>query len=64
MGGGTRAGDKNYPERAFAVNAIAVRDLAIAARETGTIPVHVSTGYVFDSSRSHPHREVDRRGPL
>lgn len=52
------------PERTFTVNAIAVRDLATAAKESGATLVHFSTDYVFDGRQRRPYREVDPPGPL
>ena len=54
---------EDHPERAFAVNAIAVRDLAAAAGEIGAVLVHFSTDYVFDGLHGRPYREIDPPGP-
>lgn len=55
---------EEFPERAFAVNSVAVRGLAIGAKAIGATLVHFSTDYVFDGRMRTPYREVDRPGPL
>ncbi len=50
-------------DRAFAVNALAVRWMAEATRSVGAHLVHVSTDYVFDGTRSEPYREWDETCP-
>jgi dTDP-4-dehydrorhamnose reductase len=55
---------EDFPARAFAVNAVAVRDLAVAAKAIGAVLVHFSTDYVFDGRQRHPYRETDAPGPL
>lgn len=52
------------PERAFAVNAIGARNLALAAREIGAVLIHVSTDYVFDGSKRAAYSEQDAPRPL
>lgn len=49
---------------AFALNAVAVQNLARAARRTGTRLVHVSTDYVFDGSDPQPYQASDPVSPL
>lgn len=48
---------------AFAVNAVAVRHLADAARRAGARLCHVSTDYVFDGTLDRPYVEWDPTCP-
>lgn len=50
---------EDEPERAYAVNALAVRHLARRARDRGVLLVHCSTDYVFAGDATHPYREED-----
>jgi dTDP-4-dehydrorhamnose reductase len=52
------------PEMSFAVNAIAVRDLGLAARDLHASVVHFSSDYVFDGEQERPYCEEDRLRPL
>ena len=55
---------EDFPERAFAVNAIAVRELAIAAKKIEATLVHFSTDYVFDGRQRRPYQEGGVPRPL
>jgi len=52
------------PELALRVNALAVEEIAAAARRRGALLVHYSTDYVFDGRKSGPYREDDPPAPL
>jgi len=52
------------PEKAFAVNAIGAKNLAVEARRLGAVLMHVSTDYVFDGSKASPYVEEDSPRPL
>jgi len=53
-----------YPDRAFAVNALAVDRLAAACALVGAAVATFSTDYVFDGAAAAPYREGDAVGPL
>lgn len=55
---------ENEPQAAFLVNALAVRNLALACRQIDAKLVHFSTDYVFDGTATRPYVEEDPTHPL
>lgn len=51
-------------ERAYRINAIGPRNLAIAAHETGAKLMHISTDYVFEGNGDKPYTEFDEVHPV
>jgi dTDP-4-dehydrorhamnose reductase len=52
------------PEQAFAVNCLAVRNLASVADRIGACLVHISTDYVFDGEADTPYPESAMPNPI
>lgn len=52
------------PEKAFEVNGLGARNLALLARDIGATLMHVSTDYVFDGAKGNPYEETDAPNPL
>src|SRR3954452_3243454 len=52
------------PQAAFQVNALAVRNLALACRQVDAPLIHFSTDYVFDGDAGRPYTEDDATHPL
>lgn len=50
-------------DRAYLVNALAVRNLAEAARRFGAHLCHISTDYVFSGGKAGPYHEWDQPDP-
>ena len=55
---------ERQPEKAFAVNGIGARNLAMVAGDLGAVLIHVSTDYVFNGAKRSPYVETDLPQPL
>lgn len=55
---------ESEPEKAFAINAEAVRHLAELCKKFDVVLIHISTDYVFDGKKRMPYTEEDETNPL
>jgi len=51
-------------DKAFLINATAVKNLAEACKTSGAALIHISTDFVFDGSKRTPYTEEDTPNPL
>ncbi len=51
-------------DNAYKVNAIGVKNIAIACRDFGVKLIHISTDYVFDGEKREPYTEFDKPNPV
>lgn len=52
------------PAKAFEVNGLGSRNLAVVVRDIGATLMHISTDYVFDGAKASPYDEQDAPNPL
>jgi dTDP-4-dehydrorhamnose reductase len=55
---------EEFAEKAFAVNALGARNIALTCNELDSVMVHVSTDYIFDGLKKKPYTEEDIPNPL
>ena len=54
---------ENEEQQAFSVNAVAVKNLALASQQVGIRLIHISTDYVFDGLANMPYQPQDVPNP-
>jgi len=57
-------GCESQQDKAFAVNGLGARNVAIAAREVEAKLFYISTDYVFDGTKEEPYLEFDQPHPI
>jgi dTDP-4-dehydrorhamnose reductase len=55
---------EDNPAKAFDVNGLGIRNLALECRRTGAVLVHLSTDYVFSGEKGAPYSEEDAPEPV
>ncbi|MCF4100656.1 dTDP-4-dehydrorhamnose reductase [Gillisia sp. M10.2A] len=51
-------------DKAFDINATAVKELALICKEHNLVLIHISTDYVFDGEKELPYLETDLTNPI
>jgi dTDP-4-dehydrorhamnose reductase len=54
---------ESEPEKAYLINCVGSKNLAIACKNFNTKLIHVSTDFVFDGSKKEPYNETDLPNP-
>lgn len=55
---------ENDKEKAYQINALAPKNLALVCKEYNTVLIHVSTDFVFNGAKDKPYTENDLPNPL
>lgn len=55
---------EEFADKAFAVNAMGARNIALICKDLNSILVHISTDYIFDGQKTGPYTEEDIPNPL
>jgi dTDP-4-dehydrorhamnose reductase len=55
---------EQYWQKAFEINGVGVRNLAVACEKKGVVLVHFGTDFVFDGTKESPYTIVDAPNPL
>ncbi|OGH41054.1 MAG: dTDP-4-dehydrorhamnose reductase, partial [Candidatus Levybacteria bacterium RIFCSPLOWO2_01_FULL_40_64] len=55
---------EEFPDKAFIINSIAIKNLAQICQDNGSRLIHYSTDYVFDGRKGEPYLEDDAANPL
>jgi dTDP-4-dehydrorhamnose reductase len=55
---------EEFADKAFAVNALGARNIALICSELNSVLVYISTDYIFDGRKEQPYTEEDIPNPL